>query len=116
MDHLSIWQNVGDDVEYGSWAMLGARQGTYMTMLTDWDYTKVQWFDNLKEIWEGVDKEFDVDVFYDYGEKLNNQLDLPSVSFSPEQSKFFKQHYMSNWRNIGAIVKEIDVIRRAEGW
>jgi hypothetical protein len=116
MDHLSIWQNVGDDVEYGSWAMLGARQGTYMTMLTDWDYTKVQWFNNLKEIWEGVDKEFDVDVFYDYGEKLNNQLDLPSVSFSPEQSKFFKQHYMSNWRNVGTIVKEIDVIRRTEGW
>jgi hypothetical protein len=96
--------------------MLGARQGTYMTMLTDWDYTKVQWFDNLKEIWEGVDKEFDVDVFYDYGEKLNNQLDLPSVSFSPEQSKFFKQHYMSNWRNVGATVKEIDVIRGVEGW
>ena len=47
MDHLSIWQNVGDDVEYGNWAMFGARQGTYMTMLTDWDYTQVQWFDTL---------------------------------------------------------------------
>jgi len=46
----------------------------------------------------------------------DEQLDLPSVSYSPEQSKFFKQHYMSNWRNVGATVKEIDVIRKAEGW
>jgi len=116
MDHLSIWQNVGDDVEHGNWAMFGARQGTYMTMLTDWDYTKVQWFDSLKEIWNSIDNEFDVDKFYDYGEKLNEQLDLPTVSYSPEQSKFFKQHYMSNWQNLGSTVREIDVIRKAEGW
>lgn len=116
MDHLSIWQNVGADVEYGKWAMFGARQGTYMTMLTDWDYTEVQWFDNLKEIWEGVDDEFNPDKFYNYGEELNSQLDLPIVSYSPEQSKFFKQHYMSDWRNKGATVKEIDVIRKTEGW
>ena len=116
MDHLSIWQNVGDDVEYGNWAMFGARQGTYMTMLTDWDYTKVQWFENLKEIWDSISDEFDPDEFYNYGEELNNQLDLPAVSYSPEQSKFFKQHYMSNWRKVGATVKEIDVIRKAEGW
>ena len=116
MDHLSIWQNIGDDVEHGNWAMFGARQGTYMTMLTDWDYTKVQWFDNLKEIWNSVNDEFDVDKFYDYGEKLNEQLDLPTVSYSPEQSKFFKQHYMSNWQNLGSTVREIDVIRKAEGW
>jgi hypothetical protein len=116
MDHLSIWQNVGADVEYGSWAMFGARQGTYMTMLTDWDYTKVQWFHNLKEIWEDVDQSFDPDKFVFYGEELNNQLDLPVCAYTSEQSKFFKQHYMSNWRNVGATVKEIDVIRKAEGW
>jgi len=32
------------------------------------------------------------------------------------QSNFFKHHYMSNWYNMGATVREIDVIRSREGW
>jgi len=32
------------------------------------------------------------------------------------ESKFFKQHYRSNWYNLGVMVKEIDVIRQQEGW
>jgi hypothetical protein len=31
-------------------------------------------------------------------------------------SKFFKRHYHSNWHNQGVMVREIDVIRRQEGW
>jgi len=50
------------------------------------------------------------------GEALQNQLDLPAMYMEPQQSSFFKQHYMSNWRNLGPTVKEIDVIRKAEGW
>lgn len=115
MDHLSIWQNIGADVEYGNWAMFGARQGTYKTMLTDWDYTNVQWFDNLKEIWE-TECEEHVLLGDPYAKELTQQLDLPMLDYNAEQSKFFKHHYMSNWRNVGATVKEIDVIRSAEGW
>ena len=116
MDHLSIWQNVGADVEHGKWAMYGARLGTYKTMLTDWDYTEVQWFDNLKDIWENEMPNNFEEEFEKLGKELNAQLDLPTVTYTEEQSKFFKQHYMSNWRNMGATVKEIDVIRKAEGW
>ncbi len=119
MDHLSIWQNIGADVEFGKWAILGARMGTYKTMLTDWDYTEVQWFDNLKNIWEDVAhlEEYSINAECEkYNNELSTQLDLPLIEYSAEQSKFFKQHYMSNWRNVGATVKEIDVIRRAEGW
>jgi hypothetical protein len=113
MDNLSVWHNIGADVEWGEQAMYGARLGTYMTMLTDWDYTKVQWFGNLKAIYD------DRFTFGDNGsvkEELISQLDLPIVDYNAEQSKFFKQHYMSNWRNMGATVKEMDVIRQAEGW
>jgi hypothetical protein len=113
MDHLSIWQNVGADVEWGEQAMHGARLGTYMTMLTDWNYTEVQWFDNLKGIYENRS------TFGDNGnvnEHLTTQLDLPVIDYTNRQSKFFKQHYMSNWCNVGATVKEIDVIRNVEGW
>jgi hypothetical protein len=112
MDNLSIWHNVGADVEWGEQALYGSRLGTYMTMLTDWDYTEVQWFSNLKDIYDDRFSLYTDNV----NEDLKTQLDLPIVDYTPAQSKFFKQHYMSNWRNMGATVKEIDVIRKAEGW
>jgi len=120
MDHLSIWQNVGSDVEYGNYAILGARMGTFRTMLQDWDHTEVQWFPNLKEIWETevavIPEEQIINASMQIGEALHTQLDLPTMYMEPQQSAFFKQHYMSNWRNLGTTIKEIDVIRRAEGW
>jgi hypothetical protein len=112
MDNLSIWHNVGADVEWGEQALYGSRLGTYMTMLTDWDYTEVQWFNNLKGIYDDRFSLYTENV----NEDLKTQLDLPIVDYTPDQSKFFKQHYMSNWRNVGATIKEIDVIRKAEGW
>ena len=41
MNNLTIWHNVGTDVENGIWAIYGARLGTYMTMLSGWDVKKV---------------------------------------------------------------------------
>jgi hypothetical protein len=48
LDHLTIWHNVGRDVEHGIWAIAGARMGTYMTMLTNWNYRQVQDFEALR--------------------------------------------------------------------
>lgn len=116
LDHLTIWHNVGSDVDYGLWAIAGARQGTYMTMLTEWDHKQVQSFDALEEIWRTV-KDQDPEILANrIAEELATQLDLPMMSLFPEQSRFFKHHYRSNWHNQGAMVREIDVIRRQEGW
>jgi hypothetical protein len=52
LNNLTIWQNVGTDVENGIWAIAGARLGTYKALLTDWDYTNVMWFDNYPTMWE----------------------------------------------------------------
>ena len=49
-DHLCIWQTVGRDVENGWWAIYGARLGTYLTMLKEWDYRRVQDFNHLKDL------------------------------------------------------------------
>jgi hypothetical protein len=54
LDHLTIWHNVGRDVDHGIWAIAGSRMGTYMTMLTEWDYKQVQDFDVLSELWKTV--------------------------------------------------------------
>jgi hypothetical protein len=116
LDHLTIWHNVGTDAEYGEWAIAGARQGTYMTMLTNWDHKQVQWFDALAELWETVKDGQPRLLSNRLAEDLHTQLALPMAILEPEQSAFFKQHYRSNWHNQGVMIREIDVIRKQEGW
>lgn len=116
LNNLTIWQNVGMDVENGDWAIYGARLGTYMTMLTEWDHTNVQWFDNYKEMWEKYKDHNPVDKGEEIGDILKTKLGLPICTFTPEQSKFFKRHYNSDKHNLGPLVTEMEVIRRIEGW
>jgi hypothetical protein len=116
LDHLTIWHNIGADVDHGYWSMAGARQGTYMTMLTNWDHTQVQNFDALAELWTTVESSDPRLLAGRVAEDLDQQLDLPMALLEAEQSKFFKHHYRSNWHNEGIMVREIDVIRAQEGW
>jgi hypothetical protein len=116
LDHLTIWHNIGADVDHGYWSMAGARQGTYMTMLTNWDHTQVQNFDALAELWTTVESSDPRLLAGRVAKDLDQQLDLPMAALEAEQSKFFKHHYRSNWHNEGIMVREIDVIRKREGW
>jgi hypothetical protein len=116
LDHLTIWQNIGRDEEHGIWAIAGSRMGTYMTMLTDWDYRLVQDFAALEELWKTVATSDPEILAGRVAEDLDQQLDLPITMYGPEESKFFKFHYRSNWHNQGIMVREIDVIRQQEGW
>jgi len=107
-DNLAIWHSVGLDVDCGRYSMYGARLGTYLAMLTDWDYTQVQDFSALADLWEKYStSEYDCEdfaVFVD--EALKKQLGLPITSMSAEQSKFFKHHYMSQFKNRGIMTRE----------
>ena len=117
LDHLTIWHNIGRDVEHGIWAMAGARQGTYMTMITPtWNHCAVQDFDELEKLWLTVQDSNPEMVAGHVAEDLATQLDLPMITVLGAESAFFKQHYRSNWHNQGVMVREIDVIRRQEGW
>jgi hypothetical protein len=116
LDHLTIWHNIGSDVENGLWAIVGARQGTYMTMLTNWDHRLVQNFDALADIWLTVKDSTPCTLANQLGPELGTQLGLPTSMLEIEQSAFFKQHYKSDWHNRGVMLREIDVIRKKEGW
>lgn len=78
-------------LEHGAWAMAGARHGTYMAMLTEWDYREVQWFDTLEELWQSVRDLDPESMICEYQDALKTQLYLP-------------------------MVREIDPIRRQERW
>ena len=111
LDHLTIWHNIGADADYGYWAMAGARQGTYMTMLTNWDYLQVQNFDALHELWLTVKDDQPEHVSNNIANELHTQLDLPMHMLTQEASVFFKHHYRSNWHNRGVMLREMDAIR-----
>jgi hypothetical protein len=104
-NHLSIWHNIGLDIENGNWAIIGARLGTYLTMLSDWDYRKVQDFDELDKLW----KDYQSDYQYtetSVNEALQVRLGLPIVQYNADQSRFFKHHYKENFINKGPMIRE----------
>jgi len=114
LDHLSIWQTVGTDVEHGAWAIAGARQGTFLTMLDGWDYRNVQDFSYLSDYWETEVKNLEpLGLASEMGDRLSQQLDLPNTILDEDASKFFKHHYRSNWKNIGPMMTEKQAIRKS---
>lgn len=117
LNNLTIWHNVGNDVQNGRYAILGSQYGTYMTMLTDWDHTNVQWFGNYPELYEDfMSTKYNDEFLYEMSEALINKLGLPICELNAKQSKFFKRHYNADKYNRGPLVKEMDVIRKIEGW
>lgn len=116
LNNLTIWHNVGADVDNGYWAMYGSRLGTYMTMLTDWNHKDVMWFDNYITLWEEYKDKDPILESDTLGIQLFDKLGLPMCMFSAEQSLFFKRHYNADKYNRGPLVREMDVIREIEGW
>ena len=117
LDNLSIWHNVGRDVENGIWAILGSRMGTYMLMITpEWDYRNVQSFDALEKIFSTISDHNPEQIAARISGDLITQLDLPIVMLDEGASKFFKEHQRKKYTNHNGMTREIDVIRRQEGW
>ena len=116
LNNLTIWHNVGMDVDNGEYAIMGSRMGTHMTMLTDWNPQNVQWFDNYVEMWDTIKDEDPLTLSETYGIELGNKLGLPMCALDEYQSKFFKRHYNADKHNLGPLVREMDVIRKLEGW
>jgi hypothetical protein len=74
------------------------------------------WFDHYPTLWESHKNGDPMMGSEMLGDELANRLGLPMCTLSPDQSKFFKRHYNNDKYNEGPLVKEMDVIRRIEGW
>jgi hypothetical protein len=108
-DNLCIWQSVGLDVEQGAWAIYGARLGTYLTLLEpQWDYTDVQDFTKLQMLWEkySTPAYYNEEFMFEVDQALKVKLGLPITTLTAEQSKFFKHHYNSQFKNRGIMTRE----------
>lgn len=86
---LRVWSTVGSHAENGLYSILGARQGTYMTNCTDWNYVDVRDFEILKSIYnEKVDHGNIENDIRDLGNKIKLELGLDWPYLNETQSKF----------------------------
>ena len=94
LNRLEIWMMVGNDIPNGHWAILGARQGCYLTNFTDWDYIQVRDFTYLNNYWkENVEHLSDNQVYAEIDRLtsvLKKKIDIGDA-FTESQSIFFKQ-------------------------
>lgn len=89
---LRMWSSVGAHTENGKYAVLGARQGTYMTNCTDWDYVQVRDFEYLRNLYEEIVPSSDeselVDLAKSFGDKIKFELGLDFPWLDAQQSKY----------------------------
>jgi len=99
---LLVWCTVGADVEHGVWSILGAREGCYMTMFTDWDYANVRDFEWLTNHWETTHEQAEPEKITEYinflGKYLMKHSELEIANLDPAGSKFFKTVYQNTPR------------------
>jgi hypothetical protein len=102
--NLEIWCTVGNDVDHGDWAIMGARYGAWRVMFDDsWDHTEVRDFDKLAEIYENFQDKY----IEDYTSTLKNRLGLNIIHLSSEQSAWYKSNVVP-YVNIDIMLPEQD--------
>jgi len=87
---LAIWMSLGQDVENGKWAMLGARCGCYMATLdTNYDITLIRDLEFMSDKFSRMMYDIDSDLGT-YGNSLRQRLGLPIADFDSAESQFYK--------------------------
>jgi hypothetical protein len=92
---LSVWMSVGADVMFGNWATYGARLGTCMTMLTDWDYHQVRDFTHLTNLFIQHEKDDVLVESLRLGELIRDKLKLEVADLDAPSSRCFKSTYIN---------------------
>ena len=88
---LTTWMTVGADVEYGKYAMLGARMGCYSTTVDSDEWIQISNLDKMADLFANALVEDKVDEDLEvYGNSIRQRLDIPCADFDEHQSKFFK--------------------------
>ena len=88
---LTTWMTVGADVEYGKYAMLGARMGCYSTTVDSNEFIQIRELDKMADLFANALVEDKVDEDLEvYGNSIRQRIDVPCADFDEHQSKFFK--------------------------
>ena len=89
--NLSLWHNIGRDVQNGFWSIYGARLGTYMTRFENLDLAIINDYDKLQNLWSEIIYSANEDRCKELGIKIKESLDLDIVEYDSLGSQFFKK-------------------------
>ncbi len=87
--NIRTWCCVGRDIEYGVYAMMGARQGFLRMLDPDWDHTVVRdydWFKKNQDDWAFTEEELEETGYHI---QRRTGIDLPALD--SKASAFFRE-------------------------
>ncbi len=110
LQRLSIWCSVGMDIEYGDYAILGAREAVTLVNLEGWDHTHIADYefmqpfvkDKIKRYKDGAVRR---EAIRHYGERLRNELHFRIADLDEQGSIWFKSVYQ-NPKRFGVMITE----------
>ena len=86
---LITWMSIGADIEYGRFAMLGARMGCYATTVKGANFLEVRDMEKMASLFAKNVEDVGTDL-QAYGESVRQRLDLPVADYNADESKLFK--------------------------
>lgn len=101
--NIRIWCSVGNHVEHGRWAMMGARQGWAKMLDPSFDHTVVrdyEWFDRHWDNISGDLTEFEAEFEAEMARTehlIRRETNISIVELSANASEFFMETF--RWRN-----------------
>jgi hypothetical protein len=101
---LITWMSVGADVEYGKYAMLGARMGCWQTITHGFELIEVRELDHIIQMFKNIKGDPD-ELIQTYGNSLRQKIGIPIADYNAENSKFFK-FCQPQWINRGVQDRE----------
>lgn len=101
---LITWMSVGADVEYGKYAMLGARMGCWQTITHGFELIEVRELDHIIQMFKNIKGDPD-ELIQTYGNSLRQKIGIPIADYNAEDSKFFK-FCQPQWINKGVQDRE----------
>jgi hypothetical protein len=101
---LITWMSVGADVEYGKYAMLGARMGCWQTITHGFELIEVRELDHIIQMFKNIKGDPD-ELIQTYGNSLRQKIGIPIADYNAENSKFFK-FCQPQWINKGVQDRE----------
>ena len=98
-----IWMTVGRDVTNGFWAMYGARLGAYNLYIENFDHSLISNYDWLNDYWNNVYNSTSNHEGHanEILKELRDQVKLPLVELTADQSTWFKHVNINPPRNFG---------------
>lgn len=116
LQRLSIWCSVGEDIEYGDWAVLGAREAVALVNLDEWDHTQIADYDFMqkfvaKELEKYTDGWDRLQRIRHLGSRIRNELHFRIADLDAQGSTWFKSVYQ-NPKRFGVMITEQEADRK----